>query len=47
MTPYLSDYQVVVMIAMPSQYPTKDGSLGDLEFGVTELPVMRDSTESL
>ena len=39
------DYQVVVMIAMPSQYPTKDGSLGDLQFGVIKLPVIRDSSE--
>jgi len=41
MTP--SDYQVVVMIAMPSQYPPKDGSLGDLQFGVTKLPVSSES----
>jgi hypothetical protein len=37
------DFQVVVMIAMPSQRAT-DGSLGDLHIGVTKLPVMRDSS---
>lgn len=38
------DFQVVVMINMPSQRPTTDGSLGDLHIGVVKLPVMWDST---
>lgn len=45
-SPMYSNLQVVVMVTMPSQQTAKHGSLGDLQFGVTKLPVMWDGEES-
>ena len=42
--PMRPDFQVVVMVAMPSQHAAIDGSLGNLEFGITKLPAMWDSS---
>ncbi|KAK2461173.1 hypothetical protein APHAL10511_006700 [Amanita phalloides] len=40
------EYQVVVMISMPSKHAREEGLLGDVQFGVTKLPVPWDSKDS-